>query len=123
MSQRKILKFLFLLLGILAANLTTSLIDAYFLSHKNITKPFIFTWIGMLVIVAIYYPLFKYIDKWSMRLSDMLLRKGKVLIGRTFGVYIIFLVVLLVFYYLYGKLWFHINVITSFFHSWVCNII
>lgn len=114
MNHRKVLKFFVLILGILTANLITTHIDEYFMSYKGQTKTFLFTWLGMLVIVAVYYPLFKFIDSLSIKISNLMLRKGKIIIGRSYGVYVIFLIILFVLYYFYGQLWFKINVFESF---------
>lgn len=114
MTQRKFIRFLVLILGILTANLVTTLVDEYFLSHKGEARPFIFTWIGMLVVVAVYYPLFTHIDMWSVKLSDSMLKKGRSLVGKNYGIYLFFIVALFVLYYFYGKMWYKFNVLESF---------
>ncbi len=117
MTYRKIFKFLVLILSILFANLLTIWIDNYMLSYKWNYSPHIFTWIGMCVVLLIYYPLFKYMDKWASKLSDKFLKAGKKLAGRRTGSIIAFIIGLLLLYYFYGQEWFRSNVFISFFSS------
>jgi hypothetical protein len=118
MTYRKFFKFMVLILGILFANLLTIWIDNYMLSYKWQYAPHIFTWIGMGVVLLIYYPLFRYMDKWSTTLSDKFLKAGKKLAGRKTGSFIAFFVGLLLLFYFYGREWFNANVFESFFY-WV----
>ena len=117
MAYRKFFKFMVLIIGILLANLLTIWIDAFMLSYKWQYSPHIFTWIGMGVVVIIYYPLFTKIDKWATKLGDKFLKAGKKLIGKEIGVFFAFLLALLLLYFLYGLEWFDSNVFTSFFKS------
>ncbi|MDA3929970.1 MAG: hypothetical protein PF541_13550 [Prolixibacteraceae bacterium] len=117
MNYRKIFKFMVLILGILLANLVTIWIDNYMLSYKWKYSPHVFTWIGMAIVIVIYYPLFTHIDKWSTLAGNKVLKAGKKLAGRRLGSIIAFLVALLILYFLYGLEWFESNVFTSFFKS------
>ena len=56
-------------LTILTANLLTTAISDYMVSFKNTTKPLAFTFIGMLIIVVVFYPLFMKLEKWIERIS------------------------------------------------------
>ena len=117
MSYRKFFKFMVLILGILTANLLTIWIDNWMLSYKWKYSPHIFTWIGMGIVVVIYYPLFTKIDKWSSKAGDKFMKAGKKLVGREIGAVLAFLLALLLLYFLYGLEWFDSNVFTSFFRS------
>ena len=117
MKYNKIIKFMVLLLSILTANLITTIIDEYVLTYKHTFNPYLFTWIGMLIVVLIYYPLFTQIDKWSTKYSDKFIKVGKKITGKKTGILITFIVALLILYYFYGRLWFHINVIEIMFHK------
>lgn len=117
MNFRKIFKFMVLILGILLANLITIWIDNYMLSYKWEYSPHIFTWIGMAIVVVIYYPLFTHIDKWAALTGEKFLKAGKKLAGRRLGALLAFIVALLILYFLYGREWFDTNVFTSFFKS------
>lgn len=117
MNYRKVFKFMVLLLGILLANLATIWIDNYMLSYKWKYSPHVFTWIGMSVVVLIYYPLFTHIDKWATKAGDKFLKAGKKLAGRRAGSILAFVIALLILYFLYGLEWFDTNVFKSFFRS------
>lgn len=113
MNFRNFFKFMVLILGILFANLLTIWIDNYMLSYRWQYAPHIFTWIGMAVVLLIYYPLFKYLDKWSTKISDKFLKAGKKLGGRKLGSFLAFLLGLCLLYLLYGFQWFKTNVFVS----------
>ncbi len=113
MNYRKFFKFMVLILGILFANLLTIWIDNYILSYKWQYAPHIFTWIGMGVVLLIYYPLFRYMDRWSTKLGDKFLKAGKKLAGRKTGSFFAFVAGLLTLFYFYGREWFNTNVFLS----------
>lgn len=117
MTYRKFFKFMVLILGILFANLLTIWIDNFMLSYKWKYSPHIFTWIGMGVVIVIYYPLFTKIDKWASKAGDKFMKAGKKLVGREIGAILAFIFALLILYFLYGLEWFESNVFTSFFRS------
>ncbi|HKM94017.1 MAG TPA: hypothetical protein VJY41_10215 [Prolixibacteraceae bacterium] len=117
MKFRSVFKFMVLILAILFANLVTIWADNYMLSYRRQYAPHIFTWIGMGVVLVIYYPLLKYFDKWSTLLSDKFLKAGKKLSGRKLGTFITFIVGLFILFFFYGKEWFHTNVFSSMFQA------
>lgn len=117
MNFRSIFKFMVLIMGILFANLLTIWIDNYMLSYKWQYAPHIFTWIGMAVVLLIYFPLFKYLDKWATVISDKFLKAGKKLGGRKLGSVISFVLGLLILFYFYGREWFNTNVFRSMFEA------
>lgn len=114
---KRFFKFMVLILGILLANLITMWIDNYMMSYKLKFSPYIFTWIGMAVIILIFYPLFTNIDKWSTKAGEKFVRAGKKVIGREIGAIIAFIAALFFLYFLYGREWFHTNVFSSFIKS------
>lgn len=103
-----------LVLGILFANLITMWIDGYMMTYKLKFPTYLFTWIGMAVVVCIYYPLFTRIDKWAGKASDKYMKVGKKVFGREIGAIVAFIAALLGLFYLYGLQWFHSNVFSSF---------
>ena len=105
------------IVSILTANLVTTWIDDYVITYKDTYKPYIFTWIGMAIVIIVYYPLFSRIDKWSTVLADKFIRFGKKYTGEKTGAFFAFVFLLLLLYYFYGKLWFESNVFSNFFHS------
>ncbi len=102
-----------LLVSLLIANLVATHIDNFVLTYKKDYNPAIFTWIGMAVVVVIYYPLFSHIDKWSGIVANRFLNAGKIFFGKKLGIFIAFFLAVFVLYYLYGKLWFNYNVLRS----------
>jgi uncharacterized protein YacL len=114
---KRVFKFMVLILGILLANLITIWIDNYMMTYKVKFPPQVFTWIGMAVIIIIYYPLFTHIDKWSTKAGEKFVKAGKKVIGREIGAIVAFIAALFVLYFLYGKQWFHTNVFASFYKS------
>ncbi len=115
MNFKSIFKFMVLVISILLANLIAIYIDQYLLTFRYTQRPFIFTWIGMLVVVTIYYPLFAHIDRWATRFSEKIIRSGSKFAGRKLGSILIFLLLLLILYLLYGYEWYHSNVVFAFF--------
>jgi uncharacterized protein YacL len=113
-GYKQFFKFMVLMLGILFANLITMWIDGYMMTYKLKFPQYTFTWIGMAVIVVIYYPLFTRIDKWATRASDKFMRVGKKVVGREIGAILAFIGAMLLLFYLYGLQWFHTNVFKSF---------
>lgn len=120
MSFRNLFKFMVLIISILLANLIAIWIDNYLLTFRNSQRPFIFTWIGMVVVVAIYYPLFAHIDRWATAFSEKIIRSGNKFAGRKWGSLLIFLILLLVLYFFYGQEWYGHNVLLSFF-KWLAG--
>jgi uncharacterized protein YacL len=114
---RKIFKAMVLIIGMLTANLVTIWLDEFMLAYKWQYPPYIFTWIGMGIVVLIYYPLFTRIDKWATKIGDKFMRAGKKFVGREIGSFLAFLVALLILFFLYGLEWFDTNVYESFFRS------
>jgi hypothetical protein len=106
-----------LILGILLANIVTLWIDDFMLTFKWNYAPHIFTWIGMAIVVGIYYPLFTKIDKWSTKMGDQFMRVGKKIVGREIGAIFAFLIALILLYVMYGFAWYDTNVISSFLKS------
>jgi hypothetical protein len=113
MNYRGFFKFMVLVLGILFANLLTIWIDNCLLTYRWQYSPHTFTWIGMGVVLCIYFPLFKYMDKWATTLSDKFLKAGKKFGGRKLGSFLAFFVGLLVLFFFYGLEWFNTNVFKS----------
>ena len=114
---KKLFKFMVLVTGILFANLITMWIDNYLMSFKVKFSPQTFTWLGMAIIVVIYYPLFTHTDKWATRAGDRFIRAGKKVVGKEIGTIFAFIAALLIMFYLYGREWFHTNVFSAFLNS------
>jgi hypothetical protein len=113
----KIYNFLLLTVTILIMNLLTGYITDAFLNHKNFTNPYKFTALGMLILVAFFYPLFEILNKKLLVLITSLLKKGKHYFGKTIGVLAIFCLLLAILYCIYSSLWFEINIPKVLYHK------
>jgi hypothetical protein len=102
---------------ILTANLITNAISNYMVSYKNSYKPVIFTFIGMSIIVVIFYPLFIKLEGWVKHFSVKFIKSGKSAAGKHFGLMLAFLTGLLVLFYFYSKMWYHIDFVKVLLHG------
>lgn len=87
------------------------------MKFKNQTDSIKFTAFGMVVIVLIFYPLFEYLNKFTETVTTRFLKKGKNVFGRSLGIYISFLILLSILYYMYARVWFHLDVIKIIYNS------
>lgn len=110
-------RFAVMTLTILTANLLTNAISNYMVSYKNHYKPFVFTLIGMAIIVVIFYPLFIKLESWVKRVSVKAIKSGKSVGGKYLGLLFTFLTGLLVLFYFYAKMWYHIDFVKILFHG------
>ncbi len=113
--NKSIFKIVVLVISILLANLITIWIDKFMLSFKWKFPPYVFTAIGMSVIVLIFYPLYTNLDKWTTLFSNKFIKAGKKFAGRRIGAIIAFLAAIMLLFYFYGKEWFHVNVLKQLF--------
>jgi hypothetical protein len=103
-------RFVVMSVTILTANLLTTELSNYLVTFKNNVRPLIFTFLGMAVIVLIFYPLFAKLEEWAKGLSMKIVKKGKSLAGRYFGLVLAFVACLVVLSYFYAKMWYHIDI-------------
>jgi hypothetical protein len=96
-------------LTILTANLLTTAISDYMVSFKNATKPLAFTFIGMLIIVVVFYPLFMKLEKWVERISMSMVKSGRSLAGKYLGLSLTLAGGILVLFYFYARMWYHVD--------------
>jgi len=102
-------RFVVMSITILTANLLTNALGNYLVTFKNHIRPLTFTIMGMAVIVVIFYPLFAKLEEWVKSLSMKVVKKGKSMAGKYFGLIFSFIVCLSVLSYFYAKMWYHIN--------------
>ena len=107
--MRRIVKFMVLVISILAINLITTHIDNLLISYRKTYSPLIFTLIGMGIIIIIFYPLFLYLDKWVGGFSRKFFQKGKQLFGAKLGVFIAFIIAVGALFFFYVQLWYKID--------------
>lgn len=104
-------RFVVMSITILTANLLTNALGNYLVTFKNHIRPLTFTIMGMAVIVMIFYPLFAKLEEWVKSLSMKVVKKGKSMAGKYFGLILSFIVCLLVLSYFYSNMWYHINLL------------
>jgi hypothetical protein len=114
---RYFFRFVVMSLTILTANLITNAVSNYMVSYKNQYKPLVFTFLGMLVIVVIFYPLFMKLEDWVKDISIKAIHSGKSLAGKYFGLLFTFLAGLMVLSYFYAKMWYHIDLLQVLLHG------
>ncbi len=108
---RYFFRFVVMTLTILTANLITIAINNYMVSYKYHYKPLVFTFLGMAIIVVVFYPLFIKLENWVKDISVSVVKSGKSVAGRYMGLVLVFLLGLLVLSYFYARMWYHINLL------------
>jgi hypothetical protein len=106
---RYFFRFVVMTLTILTANLITSAVSNYMVSYKNQYKPVVFTFLGMAITVLIFYPLFIKLEIWVKDISVKAIKSGKSFAGKYVGLLFTFVAGLMVLFYFYAKIWYHIN--------------
>lgn len=106
---RFLFRFAVTSLTILTATLLTTAISDYMVSYKNHYRPLTFTFIGMAIIIVVFYPLFMKMEEWVKTISRKVLKTGKSMAGRHLGLAFTFLAWLLVLFYFYAKAWYHLD--------------
>lgn len=110
---RKSLKFMALFITILVAELLSDYFIKLMLTFKRDYDPYLYTLVGMIILVVIYYPLMVWADKSISKFSERFLRVGKHVAGRKFGIFIMFFVALAVLFYFFIKDWYKIDLLNK----------
>jgi hypothetical protein len=113
---RYFFRFVVMTLTILTVNLITNAITNYMVSYKNHYKPVAFTLLGMAITVLILYPVFIKLESWVKDISVKAIKSGKSVAGKYLGLLFIFLAALMLLFYFYAKMWYHIDFLKSLFH-------
>ncbi|HRT90504.1 MAG TPA: hypothetical protein P5257_10335 [Bacteroidales bacterium] len=108
---RKLFSFAVMTVTILAANLITNTLGNYLITYRNHVRPVTFTVIGMIITVAIFYPLFVKLEEWVEQISADLLKQSRTGILRYLGLIFAFLGCLLVLVWFYAKMWYRIDLL------------
>ncbi|HEX3010000.1 MAG TPA: hypothetical protein VHO90_20530 [Bacteroidales bacterium] len=99
-------------------NLLTGYISDYLMNYKGMTNPLKFTAIGMLVLVVILYPAFKFLDEMVAVMAQKVMTKGHHMFGKVLGTLIMFAILLFILYCIYAKQWYGINVVKVLVARW-----
>jgi hypothetical protein len=102
-------RFIITAITILTANLLTNAISSYLINYKNHYKPFTFTLISMGVIIVIFYPLFIKLEDWIKNISIRVVKSANSLAGKYLGLILSFLGCMLILFYFYARMWYHID--------------
>jgi hypothetical protein len=86
-------------------------------SYKYHYKPLVFTFLGMAIIVVVFYPLFIKLESWVKDISVKVVKSGKSVAGRYLGLVLVFLLGLIVLSYFYARMWYHINIFQVMLHG------
>ena len=110
-------RFVVTTLTILTANLITNGISDYMVIYKYSTKPVGFTFIGMMIIVVVFYPLFIKLEDWISDISVRFIKSGRSLAGKYLGLLAAFSGGMLALFYFYARMWYHIDFLRVLFHG------
>jgi hypothetical protein len=110
-------RFVVTTLTILTATLLTNTISDFMVSYKNHYKPVTFTFLGMGIIVVIFYPLFIKLNDWVKNISIKAVKSGNSFAGKYFGLFLTFLAGILILFYFYAKIWYHIDFLQVLLHG------
>ena len=113
---RYFFRFVVMTLTILTANLLNNALSDYMISYKNHYKPLVFILIGMAITVLVFYPLFIKLEGWVKNISVKAVRSGKSVAGKYLGLLITFMIGLLVLFYFYARIWYHIDFVQILIH-------
>lgn len=112
---RFLFRFFVITITILTANLLTTAISDYLVTYRHHMKPLVFTLIGMLVIVLVFYPLFTRVEDWVKGISTRFIRTGKNLGGKYLGLFLAFFTGMIILFYFYVKMWYGIDIVKALF--------
>ena len=70
-----------------------------------------FALIAMGIIVVIYYPLITKMEEWLNIVSTKIIKSGKSIGGKYFGLLAMYILCLVVLLYFYAKMWYHVDLI------------
>jgi len=113
---RYFFRFVVMSITILTVNLLTNAISNYMVSYKNHYKPVAFTFLGMAIIVIIFYPLFIKLEELVKNISVKAVKSGKSVAGKYVGLLFIFLAALLLLLYFYAKMWYNLDLFQTLLH-------
>ena len=109
--SRYIFRFAVTTLTILTVELLVTWITGYLVSFRSRFDPYTFTLISMGIITIVFYPLFAKMHEWINALSKKIIKSGKSVGGKFFGILFAFLVCFGILFYFYLKMWYGIEIL------------
>lgn len=116
-------RFFVITITILTANLLTTALADYLVTYKNHIRPVTFTFIGMGITVIVFYPLFTKMEEWVKKISTKFIKTGRSVAGKYLGLFLAFLVAMLMLFYFYAKMWYNIDFTQVLFHGSISKYI
>jgi hypothetical protein len=116
-------RFVVTTLTILTANLLTNAISDFMVTYKYSAKPVTFTFLGMLITVIVFYPLFMKLEEWISVISVRFIKSGNSLAGKYLGLSLAFIAGLIILFYFYARMWYHIDFLRVLLHGGIGSYI
>lgn len=110
-------RFFVITITILTANLLTTALGDYLVTYRNHIRPVVFTFIGMIIIVVVFYPLFTKMEEWVKRISTKFIKTGKSVAGKYLGLFLAFIIAMLILFYFYARMWYKIDFVQVLLHG------
>ena len=107
---QKILRVALLAVSVLAAYLLIHFLESWILDQPKRFGPYLATLIGMVCIVFLFVPLFQWMDRFSQKIVQTLVRTSSNVMGRS-GLYIFLAVTLFLLYGVYLYIWFNVSLL------------
>ena len=115
MNSRKLTRYVILIFTILLADIIKELVLHLIGLEKDARHPYSSALISMGIIVAVFYPMFTIMEKALEYLTESYVRTAKGVGGGSIkGLMTAFLIGFIVLYIAYLKVWFNINVFSTF---------
>lgn len=96
------------IISILVFELLSTTLSSYIIHLKAFTSPYKATFIGMLTVVFVLFPAYKWMDEAVQALVKKSLLAGKNIGGRTTGIVLVFLACFFGLYLIYLHMWYEI---------------
>ncbi len=111
MNTRKLTRYVILIFTILLADIIKEIVLHLIGLEKNHHHPYTSAAIGMGVIVAVFYPMFTFMEKILEYLTESYVKSAKNVTGGSFkGLMVAFVLGIAILYIAYLKVWFNINI-------------
>ena len=103
---RNLFRFAVTTITILTVELLVTWITGYLVSFRSRFDPYTFTLIAMGIITVVFYPLFAKMHDWINALSKKIIKSGRSVGGKFFGLLMAFLVCFGILFYFYLQMWY-----------------
>jgi hypothetical protein len=108
-NARKRVKWIITIISILLIDLCVAILNLKVLSFAGTHNPMLVTLIAMIVIMLLFIILVEYVNTASEWVIKHFFDLTQNLMGRSWGIYFVFLILLVVIYAMYYNIWFNKN--------------